>query len=160
MPQEYVKNIGRNITRLRAMRGMTKVQLADALDVARSTVTMWEQGKSYPRVDTIEKMAEFFNVPKSAILDENEDEVSANIERVNTNPSEKFESAVMDAINKSGDSPVYFTIGDGKSAPKKFAIVLDDILNENSIVVYGGKVLNMDQRKQLNTILKGLFPNG
>ena len=45
MPNESVGTI---IARARQRRGMTQVQLAEALKVSPSTVANWERGAAYP----------------------------------------------------------------------------------------------------------------
>ncbi len=49
---------------------MEQSDLADKLGVSQSSVSHWINGNKYPRIDTIEKMAEIFNVRKSDITDE------------------------------------------------------------------------------------------
>lgn len=48
------------IKELREKSGMSQMQLADELGLARSTVAMWETGQAYPRTDTLLAMAELF----------------------------------------------------------------------------------------------------
>lgn len=49
---------------------MEQSDLADKLGVSQSSVSHWINGNKYPRIDTIEKMAEIFNIRKSDITDE------------------------------------------------------------------------------------------
>lgn len=62
--------VAENIKRLRTNAGMTQEQLADKLGVTRATVTQWETGWSQPRMGKVEKLAGFFSVPLSAIVDD------------------------------------------------------------------------------------------
>lgn len=48
--------------RLRESRELTQVDMAKILDVSRSTIGMYEQGKREPDFETLEKIADFFNV--------------------------------------------------------------------------------------------------
>ena len=50
--------------------GMEQVELAEILKVSQSSVSHWINGNKYPRIDTIERIAEIFNVQKSDITDE------------------------------------------------------------------------------------------
>jgi len=59
-----------NIKRFRVEKDMTQEQLAEALGVTRSAVTQWESGWSQPRMGKLEQLAELFNVPKSALIDD------------------------------------------------------------------------------------------
>lgn len=42
--------------------GLTQAALADQLSVAKSTVSMWEQGKRVPPLEKLEEIADFFNI--------------------------------------------------------------------------------------------------
>lgn len=54
--------LGQNIRNYRQLRGMTQTQLANALGCASSTVAMYETGKREPDMDTIEAIADIFNI--------------------------------------------------------------------------------------------------
>lgn len=60
--------IGENIKSLRESRGLTQAQLGDAVGVSDKAVSTWESGKREPRMGVVEKLAIFFNVPKSVLL--------------------------------------------------------------------------------------------
>ena len=62
--------IGNNIKRLCDERGITGSQLAEDLGVSQTTQSAWVTGKSYPRSTMIDKMAKYFNVDKSVIMNE------------------------------------------------------------------------------------------
>lgn len=55
--------------RLREEKGLTQAELATALKIARSTVGMYEQGKREPDFETLEVIADFFNVSMSVFLE-------------------------------------------------------------------------------------------
>ena len=61
-------SIGENIKSLRESRGLTQAQLGDAVGVSDKAVSTWESGKREPRMGVVEKLAVFFNVPKSVLL--------------------------------------------------------------------------------------------
>lgn len=61
--------IAENIKHLRTQADYTQEQLAEKIGVTRATVTQWETGWSKPRMGAVEKLAEVFNVPLSAIVD-------------------------------------------------------------------------------------------
>lgn len=62
--------ISQNIKRLRKQAGMTQVELAEKLDVARSTITQWETGRSSPRMGMVQKLAGVFGVTSAEMLAE------------------------------------------------------------------------------------------
>lgn len=64
--------IGENIKRLREAQGMTQAQLADVLGITDKAVSTWENNVKTPRMGTIQKLADFFGVPKSRIIEDDE----------------------------------------------------------------------------------------
>lgn len=50
----------RNIKRLMQERGVDQARIVGALSVTASTVSDWVNGKKYPRVEAMERLAEFF----------------------------------------------------------------------------------------------------
>lgn len=61
--------IGKNIKRLRKLRGLSQEELAKELGVSRAAVTQWETGWSSPRMGMIEKLSSFFDVSKAELID-------------------------------------------------------------------------------------------
>ncbi len=60
--------IGRRISELRKQRGITQGQMARELNVSLYTVSNWEQGKAFPAVAMIPKVAEYFDVTTDYLL--------------------------------------------------------------------------------------------
>lgn len=52
---------GRKIKMYRKQKRLTQVQLGEELNVAQSTVAMWETGASMPRADKLPELARLFN---------------------------------------------------------------------------------------------------
>ena len=61
-------SLGENIRRLRRDRDMTQEQLADALAVSFQAVSRWENGSTYPDLELIPAIAEFFSVSTDELL--------------------------------------------------------------------------------------------
>ena len=59
----------KNIANLRKKNGLTQLALAQKLNVSRSTVAMWELGKSEPSNDILKEMSNIFNVSSDFLLD-------------------------------------------------------------------------------------------
>ncbi|MGX7775892.1 helix-turn-helix domain-containing protein [Streptococcus pluranimalium] len=59
-----------NIKRLLDKKGLNPRQMAIALDFKYTTVLDWVNAKTYPRIDKVEMMANFFNVAKSDLVEE------------------------------------------------------------------------------------------
>lgn len=61
-------------------RRMKQVDLANAVGVSHQVVNLWVNGKTIPRMDKIQRIADLFGVDKSELLDEkkeSQDELSA-----------------------------------------------------------------------------------
>ncbi|KAF6606822.1 MULTISPECIES: helix-turn-helix transcriptional regulator [unclassified Lactococcus] len=54
-------------------RGMTVADLSEALNFKYSTVRDWIKGNTYPRIDKIEMMANYFNISKSDLVERKTD---------------------------------------------------------------------------------------
>lgn len=61
-------SIPKNIKRLRQRAGLTQEQMAEKLFVTRQTVSLWENGKTQPDIQTLERIAECFEVELMAVL--------------------------------------------------------------------------------------------
>ena len=62
------KEIARNIKKLRENSGYTQQQVADVLNVDRSTYAYYELGKILPSIETIYSLSRVFNVHYSELL--------------------------------------------------------------------------------------------
>lgn len=70
----YDKRIfARNLLKQMRMHGERRIDIAEFLGVSKSTVSDWCKGEQMPRMDKIERLARHFDVPKSALLDEQPD---------------------------------------------------------------------------------------
>lgn len=56
------------IEKLRKSKSMTQEELAKAVGVSRSTVTMWETGKSVPRPAILKELAAMFGCTIDELL--------------------------------------------------------------------------------------------
>ena len=63
------KIIATNLKRLMEERDISNVELSEKIGVSQSTVGKWLLEKSVPRMGAIEKLAKYFNVNKSDILE-------------------------------------------------------------------------------------------
>jgi transcriptional regulator with XRE-family HTH domain len=67
-------SIGANIKRLRERFGLTQLQLGEVAGVSDKAVSTWEKGVNVPRMGAIQKMADYFGVPKSEIIEDKENQ--------------------------------------------------------------------------------------
>lgn len=63
-------SIASNIKRLRIDAGLSQAELGKIAGVTDKAVSTWEAGLKTPRMGAVEKMAAYFGVAKSAILDD------------------------------------------------------------------------------------------
>lgn len=54
--------IGQRLKQLRSEKNLTQAKLASILGVAKTTLAAYEQEKSEPSIDTLKKLADYFNV--------------------------------------------------------------------------------------------------
>ncbi|PEF32955.1 helix-turn-helix domain-containing protein [Bacillus wiedmannii] len=59
---------GKNIRKLRAIRGLSRREFAEAINTPYSTVTSWENGDKVPKIERLPIIAKFFNVSESHLL--------------------------------------------------------------------------------------------
>lgn len=64
-----MSSIGDKIRDLRKNRGLTQAQLAERLGVSQQTIGQWETGKSSPKIQSINKLAQALGVYASALID-------------------------------------------------------------------------------------------
>lgn len=62
--------IANNIQYYMDKTGKKRKELCMDLDIKYSTLSEWLQGKKYPRIDKIEKLADYFGVQKSDLIEE------------------------------------------------------------------------------------------
>lgn len=58
----------KNLRKLREEEGLTQRQFAEKMQLAKTTIVFYEQGKISPSVDTMLKMADFFGVSVDYLL--------------------------------------------------------------------------------------------
>lgn len=77
-PFENNKILARNLRKLILKSGKDRKEVANDLNFPYSTFTDWVNGKKYPRIDRIEKLAEYFQVPKSYLIEDFEEKQKDN----------------------------------------------------------------------------------
>ena len=67
-----MRTIAETIKKLRIEKNLTIRELANELDVSYSSIGMYEQGRRQPNYETLEKIADFFNVDMNFLLGKSE----------------------------------------------------------------------------------------
>lgn len=62
-------SIGDNIKNLRLKHNLSQSELASVVGVSDKAVSTWEQNKAVPRMGVIQKMADYFGLQKSDIIE-------------------------------------------------------------------------------------------
>ncbi|MBP3953366.1 helix-turn-helix transcriptional regulator [Bacillus suaedae] len=65
-------NLSEKIKKVRAEKSLTQEQLAERLQVSRSTISSWETGRSYPDLEMVIEICDCFNVSLDFLLREDE----------------------------------------------------------------------------------------
>ena len=54
--------LGEKLMRLRKKHGYSQQEVADLISVTRQTISNWENGKSYPDLEMIIKVSDYFKI--------------------------------------------------------------------------------------------------
>ena len=60
----------RNFNRYLSRSGKKQVEVAYAVGVSTGTITDWKKGRSYPRMDKVQLLADFFGIKKSDLVED------------------------------------------------------------------------------------------
>ena len=64
-----VKNVfATNLNKYMKLKGKSRTDISNALKVSYFTVTDWVNGKKYPRMDKVEKLAQYFGIRISDLI--------------------------------------------------------------------------------------------
>lgn len=100
--------IGARLKYLRNQDKVTQQQLATALGVGKSTISMYESGQREPDFETLEKLADYFNVNMATFFPSNEmpafvnndPELTAYLEELRTRPEMRMLFSVAKGATK------------------------------------------------------------
>ena len=70
MTIENKEILAKNLKKYITISGKDRKEIARALSVPYSTLTDWLNANKYPRIDSIEKMAAYFGVSKSDLIED------------------------------------------------------------------------------------------
>ena len=63
-------NFPEKLRKMRKDKGLTQEELASSIFVSRTLISKYENGSVYPTKDNVQKLALYFNVPISSLIDE------------------------------------------------------------------------------------------
>ena len=102
------KIMSNNLKRYLRINKVSRTQLSESLGISYSTISDWVNGKSYPRIDKIEMMANYFGINKSDLVEDkaNQKEIDiANMvndlmDNLNSNQALMYSGEPMDEVTK------------------------------------------------------------
>ena len=62
--------LAKNLKKYIAKSGKDRTTVAEDLDLSYSTLTDWVNGNKYPRINNIEKLAAYFGISKSELIED------------------------------------------------------------------------------------------
>ena len=65
--------LAKNLKKYIAKSGKDRTTVAEDLNLSYSTLTDWVNGNKYPRINNIEKLAAYFGISKSELIEDFED---------------------------------------------------------------------------------------
>lgn len=65
---KYLRAFGKQVAEIRHKRGLTQEQLAELANITTLSLSYIEQGRRWPRLATIHKLANCLNVPISELF--------------------------------------------------------------------------------------------
>lgn len=66
---DYIKQFGEHLSKLRRNRGLTQQNVADKLNVERTTISYYERGITSPNIETLKKLTLILNVDFNTMFD-------------------------------------------------------------------------------------------
>lgn len=96
--------MARNIKKYMKLNKKTRIDICKELEVPYSTVSDWINAVTYPRIDKIEKLANYFGIEKSALVegpinnDEKLDETITVISRIAKKMTEEEKDKMIDIL--------------------------------------------------------------
>lgn len=68
--EEQKKIFSKNLNHYISLSNKTQKEIADSIDVSPQTFNTWCQGIAIPRMGKVQRLADYFNVGKSALIDD------------------------------------------------------------------------------------------
>ena len=69
------KTMSNNLKKYLKINKVSRTQLSESLGISYSTISDWINGKSYPRIDKIELMANYFGINKSDLVEDHFEDI-------------------------------------------------------------------------------------
>lgn len=90
----------RNLKKYMKMSGKDRKEVGKALGLPYSTLTDWMNGNKYPRINNIEKLAEYFGISKSDLIEDFEDKKKDNDKLATIIVKLRMDKDLLDVVDK------------------------------------------------------------
>lgn len=91
----------RNLERYMKAAGKSRNDVCQALGFKYSTFSEWANGRKYPRIDNIERLAYYFGILKSDLIEDKGEERVAEIKKAD---------AITDAVLRMKTDPAFLSL--------------------------------------------------
>lgn len=115
-----------NLKKYRVIKGLTKQDLAQALNVHWNTVNRWEKGELFPKADMLEKVAEILGVTVNDLLSPPEPEPFPGYNRVMAAGKHNQWDVLVDVARENTGAPFVFFDTDLKEQFDKGEISIEE----------------------------------
>jgi transcriptional regulator with XRE-family HTH domain len=142
--------IGRNIRKIRAIKGYSQAEIANILDITRASIGAYEEGRAEPKTDTMMLIAKYFSIPIDTLLTK---EITVN-ELTNFNIKSYHDFNKIDIINIPVIATSLWTkfISSEKIEPQQFITVPENIFKSDFAIEYNSNIKNDIQDKEINIL--------
>ena len=94
---------GTNLRFLRKERKLTLLNVSEVLDVSKSAISDYENGKTLPGLDVVKKFSNFFNVPMDVLYNSD----IAELHKTNTNYAYKAQEAAKKTMDFENEKYIF-----------------------------------------------------
>ena len=120
-------NIGNEIQRIRKEHNLTQEELGGIFHVTRQAVSHWENGKTYPDLQTLVEISSRFGISLDALLKEDSKMVQA-IDQERAAGAIRREKALIDMFTGAGTGIVASCLFSPQSALRTMMILMGFIM--------------------------------
>lgn len=92
--------LSKNLKKYISKSGKDRSTIAEELELSYSTLTDWVNGKKYPRINNIEKLAAYFDVSKSDLIEDFEEIKKDNDRLVSIIVKLRTNKELLDVVEK------------------------------------------------------------
>lgn len=103
--EEQKKIFSKNLNNFLSLNNKTQKQVAEAINVSPQTFNTWCQGIALPRMGKVQKLADYFNIEKSDLIDEKRE---SPFTKKDEKDIKKDLDNIMEKISTGADGPASY----------------------------------------------------